>query len=75
MDTTGKRQVVFRCSAPEKRTFFCDVGGVRTRLDVPPTGGAFVEVPCELTFAPGVQTVRLSNPTSPMPDVDLMEIR
>ena len=75
MDAPGKRRVVFRCSSPETRTFFCEVGGVKTELAAPPTNGAFAEVVCELDFAAGVQSVRLFNPSSPMPDVDSMEIR
>ena len=75
MDAPGKRRVVFRCSSPEARTFFCEVGGVKTKLASPPTNGAFAEVVCELDFAAGVQSVRLFNPSSPMPDVDSMEIR
>lgn len=75
MDAAGKRRAVFRCSSPEARTFFCEVGGVKTEVAVQPTNGAFAEVACELDFAAGVQTVRLFNPSSPMPDVDLMEIK
>lgn len=75
IDAAGKRRAVFRCSSPEARTFFCEVGGVKTEVAVQPTNGAFAEVACELDFAAGVQTVRLFNPSSPMPDVDLMEIK
>lgn len=65
MDSAGKRRVVFRCSSPQTRTFFCEAGAVETEIALRPTKGAFAEVACELHFAAGVQKARLFNPSSP----------
>ena len=65
MGSVGNLRVVFRCSSPQARTFFCEAGGVETEIALRPMKGAFAEVACELHFAAGIQKARLFNPSSP----------
>ena len=49
-------------------------GGVKKELPIAASNGGFAEVSFELELAKGKHTVRLSNPTAAMPDVDCIEI-
>ena len=71
----GPRRLVFRGSSPERRKFFVQVdGGVKRELDFPATGEWSKEVSLPVNLARGVHTVRLSNASAPMPDIDFMRI-
>ncbi len=73
--SAGRRKLVFRCSSPETREFFVQIGGgAKRKLSVPATGGDFAEVALVEDMPQGVHQVRLFNPSAPMPDVDRMEI-
>jgi hypothetical protein len=73
--SAGSRRLRFRCSSPENREFFVQIGdGEKQRLSVPNTCGKFVEVEMTAKMTSGVHSVRLSNPVAPMPDIDRMEL-
>jgi len=71
----GKKTIVFRCSSPEKRAFVVQVdGGEPMPVVVEGTGGAFKDVELPVVLGRGIHSIRLSNPRSAMPDIDLMRI-
>ena len=71
----GKKTIVFRCSSPEKRAFVVQVdGGEPMPVAVEGTGGAFKDVELTVVLERGIHSIRLSNPRSAMPDIDLMRI-
>jgi hypothetical protein len=73
--TAGKRKLAFGCIAPEARSFFVQIdGGMPVELKT--SGGAdkVSEVTMEAELSRGVHTVRIFNPSAPMPDIDLMRI-
>ena len=72
----GRRHLVFRCAAPEERTFFVQMdGGEKRPLSVAATRGGFAEVSLPVELEAGVHVVRLLNAAAAMPDVDFMRIR
>ena len=70
---SGRRSLVFRCASPEPREFFVQIDkGECNRLTCPATNGKFVDIHLETMLEKGVHAVRLSNPSSAIPDVDCM---
>ena len=72
----GTRVLEFSCACDEDRQMIVEVDGKEVARPVVQKCGNFscrVSVPLSLTH--GVHTVRLSNPTGRMPDVDLMRVR
>lgn len=73
--TAGRRKLAFGCIAPEARSFFVQIDGGRP-VELKTSGGAgkVSEVTMEAELSRGVHTVRIFNPSAPMPDIDLMRI-
>ena len=74
--TPGRRILEFACAGDEARQMVVEVDGREVARPVVRANGDFsarVSVAVDLTH--GVHTVRLSNPTGRMPDVDLMRVR
>ena len=75
VSTPGRRLLVFRCTSPESRKFFVQIDGARQMpVEVPATGTGFIEVSLPVTLSAGVHGIRLSNASSPMPDIDFMRL-
>ena len=75
ISASGKRRLTLRYAAKEPCSLFVQVdGGVKKELPIAASNGGFAEVSFELELAKGKHTVRLSNPTAAMPDIDCMEI-
>ena len=71
----GRRTLEFLCSCPEDRTFFVEIdGGDSTRVEARATQGVFAPVRIEVELASGVHAVRVCNPKSWAPDVDLLRV-
>ena len=71
----GRFRIVYSCSSPEARTFHVQLDdGERRFLECPATGGKFEDVPFVTELGKGVHSIRLSNATAFMPDVDCMSI-
>ena len=75
VSSAGRRKLAFRCVSPVKREFFVQIdGGEAQKLAVPASGSDFVEVAVDVELSRGVHSVRLFNPSAPMPVIDKMEV-
>ena len=75
MDSTGDYVLAFDYSSPDDRAFDLSVdGGTPVRIAAPATGGKISKVSTKLRLASGVRSVRLSNASAWMPDIDRMTI-
>lgn len=76
IEKPGLRTLEFVCASDEDRQMVVEVDGREVAHPVVRANGAFA--PCAavtLALTQGVHTVRLSNPTGRMPDIDLMRVR
>jgi hypothetical protein len=75
VSSAGRRKFVFRCFSPVEREFFVQIdGGVAQKLTVPAYGDGFTEVAVVAELSQGTHSLRLFNPSAPMPDIDKMEM-
>ena len=75
VDSAGEYVLAFDYSSPEDRAFDLSVdGGTPVRIAAPATGGKISRVSTKLRLASGVRSVRLSNASAWMPDIDRMTI-
>ena len=73
---SGRRSLVFRCASPEPRELFVQIDkGDGHRLTCPATHGGFADILFETMLEKGDHSVRLSNASAAMPDVDCMLLR
>ena len=76
VDRVGRRTLEFRFASCEDRFFFVQIdGGERHRVEAKYTHGGFGTSSLTLDLAPGVHTVRISNPNAWAPDLDAMFLR
>ena len=75
VDSAGEYVLAFDYSSPDDRAFDLSVdGGTPVRIAAPATGGKISRVSTKLRLASGVRSVRLSNASAWMPDIDRMTI-
>ena len=75
VSTPGRRLLVFRCTSPGPGKFFVQIDGARQMpVEVPATSTGFIEVSLPVTLSASVHGIRLSNASSPMPDIDFMRL-
>ena len=75
VDSAGEYVLAFDYSSPDDRAFDLSVdGGKPVRIAAPATGGKISQVSTKLRLAAGVRSVRLSNASAWMPDIDRMTI-
>jgi len=76
VDTTGEYILAFDYASPEDRSFDLSIdGGEAKRVATPGTGGKIGTVQVTMPLAVGIHTIRLSNATAWMPDLDRLILR
>ena len=75
VDAAGEYVLAIDYSSPEERWFEISVDGVAPRrLDVKGTDGKLSRVEVFARLSAGVHTIRLSNASAPMPDIDRLTL-
>jgi len=75
VDEPGEYVLSFRYASPEDRAFdlFVD-DGAAIHVATPATGGRIETVKARVRLAAGIHTIRLSNASAWMPDIDCMTL-
>ena len=75
VDEAGEYLITIDFSSPDERWFEISVdGGAPRRVNAQGTGGKFMSGVVLLELSAGVHSVRLSNASAPMPDIDRMTL-
>ena len=75
MDVAGEHILAFDYAAPEDRSFDLSIdGGAAKRVATPATAGKIGTVKVKMPLSAGVHSIRLSNATAWMPDLDRMTL-
>ena len=75
VDEAGKYAVIIDYSSPDERWFDISIdGGAPRRVNVKGTDGKFMKVVMVPELSAGIHTIRLSNASAPMPDIDSMTL-
>jgi hypothetical protein len=75
IDAAGDYVLTFHYAAEDDRAFDLSIdGGEGVRIAAPAKDGAIATVATRVTLGRGVHTVRLSNATAWMPDIDRMTV-
>ena len=74
--TAGKRKLIFKCASDEARTMYLSIDGAApVELKIADTDGKFIAISHEVELSAGGHEIRLFNPWSKMPIIDMMMVQ